>query len=184
MQRVKDQAVRLITAKGYSAASIEAVARKAGVATGYLYRHHPSKLALVQQIYEDLMKRFHDAILLELEKGKLVRQIVSGLVDFLYGLVKEKPEFFDFMFLMLHDHSFQFPRKRLEVIREICPRICKLGHETGEIAKSNDAETVFFTLFSIPLKFFDSRRRKVFVDKKIEDRDVERLKNICLAALA
>lgn len=175
--------MKLITTKGFSAASIESVAKKAGVATGYLYRHHPSKLALVQAIYEEYMKLFHDAILLELDKGKSVKQVVAGLVDFLYGVVKEKPEAFDFMFLMLHDHTFQFPKKRLEVIREICPRICALGHQTGEIAKANDAEVVFYSLFSIPLKFFDSRRRKVFFDKKIEDRDVDRLKGICLSAL-
>ncbi len=183
MDRVKDAAIELITDKGYAATSIEMVALRAEVSTGYLYRHHPSKLSLVQAIYEQQMKALHDCLLGAIEANHKVEDVISALVNFLARLVKEKPRVFDFLFLMLHDHTFQFPSKRVETIIEICKRTYALGKKSGELNEACNAEAIFFTLFSIPFKFFDSRQRKIFLDRPISPKDLENVKRICLTAL-
>jgi AcrR family transcriptional regulator len=42
-ERIVDAALAQLAAGGYASASVVAVARRAGVATGSVYRHFPSK---------------------------------------------------------------------------------------------------------------------------------------------
>jgi AcrR family transcriptional regulator len=50
-ERLLQAAVDLLEAGGYSAASVAAVASRAGVATGSLYRHFPSKASLFVEVF-------------------------------------------------------------------------------------------------------------------------------------
>jgi len=43
MHRIKDAAIELIVKNGYGGASISSIAKKAGVAEGYLYRYYNGK---------------------------------------------------------------------------------------------------------------------------------------------
>jgi AcrR family transcriptional regulator len=64
--QTRDQIVRaaheLIARGGYRAASIAAVARKAGVATGSVYRHFPSKAELFAEVFRTASQREVDAV--------------------------------------------------------------------------------------------------------------------------
>lgn len=53
-QVVKQMALEELAARGYGAFSIEAVARRSGVAKSTIYRHWPGKLALVADALETL----------------------------------------------------------------------------------------------------------------------------------
>jgi AcrR family transcriptional regulator len=56
------EAAKVSFAKSGAAASLEEVARRAGVGIGTLYRHFPTRDALVEQVYRDAQERlFADA---------------------------------------------------------------------------------------------------------------------------
>jgi AcrR family transcriptional regulator len=61
-ERVVTAAHGLIAADGYRAASIAAVAREAGVATGSVYRHFPSKADLFAEVFRRASQREVDAV--------------------------------------------------------------------------------------------------------------------------
>ena len=50
-ERVLDAALAQLAAGGYASASVQAVADRAGIATGSLYRHFPSKAALFAEVF-------------------------------------------------------------------------------------------------------------------------------------
>ena len=50
-ERVLDAALAQLAAGGYSSAGVQAVADRAGIATGSLYRHFPSKAALFAEVF-------------------------------------------------------------------------------------------------------------------------------------
>ncbi|HEU4656398.1 MAG TPA: helix-turn-helix domain-containing protein [Capillimicrobium sp.] len=61
-ERVVVAAHELIAAGGYRAASIAAVAERAGVATGSVYRHFPSKAELFAEVFRRASQREVDAV--------------------------------------------------------------------------------------------------------------------------
>jgi AcrR family transcriptional regulator len=60
--RLLQAAVELLEEGGYAAASVAAIAARAGVATGALYRHFPSKADLFVEIVRDMAERRLDAM--------------------------------------------------------------------------------------------------------------------------
>jgi AcrR family transcriptional regulator len=61
-ERIVDAAHELIAAGGYRAAPIAAVAERAGVATGTVYRHFPSKADLFAEVFRRASQREVDAV--------------------------------------------------------------------------------------------------------------------------
>lgn len=60
--RIVRAAHELIARGGYREASIAAVARRAGVATGSVYRHFPSKVELFAEVFRTASQREVDAV--------------------------------------------------------------------------------------------------------------------------
>jgi AcrR family transcriptional regulator len=61
-ERIVAAATALVARGGYRAASISAVAQRAGVATGSVYRHFPSKADLFAEVFRRASQREVDAV--------------------------------------------------------------------------------------------------------------------------
>ena len=61
-ERIADAAHELIATGGYRAAAVTAVAARAGVATGTVYRHFPSKADLLVEVFRRASQREVDAV--------------------------------------------------------------------------------------------------------------------------
>jgi AcrR family transcriptional regulator len=61
-ERIVRSALDLLAEGGYAAASVQAVARRAGVATGTVYRHFPSKADLVAEVFRRASQREVDTL--------------------------------------------------------------------------------------------------------------------------
>jgi AcrR family transcriptional regulator len=55
--RLVEAALELLEAGGYGAASVQAIADRAGVSAGALYRHFPSKADLFVEVFRDAARR-------------------------------------------------------------------------------------------------------------------------------
>jgi AcrR family transcriptional regulator len=73
------EAGREVFAERGAAATLEEVARRAGVGIGTLYRHFPTREALVETIYEEHIGR----VLAAAERASASNDPWNGLVDFL-----------------------------------------------------------------------------------------------------
>src|SRR5215211_8816920 len=61
-ERIVAAALTQLAEGGYAAASVQAVARRAGVATGTVYRHFPSKADLVAEVFRRASQREVDTL--------------------------------------------------------------------------------------------------------------------------
>jgi len=61
-ERIVAAATRLVAQGGYRAASVSAVAERAGVATGSVYRHFPSKAGLFAEVFRRASQHEVDAV--------------------------------------------------------------------------------------------------------------------------
>jgi AcrR family transcriptional regulator len=70
-ERLLDAARELIGEGGYAAASVAAIAQRAGVATGALYRHFPSKADLFVEVFRAVCDR-------EIEAARAAAEALPG----------------------------------------------------------------------------------------------------------
>src|ERR687895_667034 len=61
-ERIIDAALAQLAEGGYASASVASVARRAGVATGTVYRHFPSKADLFAEVFRRASQREVDVL--------------------------------------------------------------------------------------------------------------------------
>src|SRR4051812_43600114 len=66
---------------GYASATVSAVARRAGVATGSVYRHFPSKTELFAEVFRRAAQREVDAVAAAASAGASLDARVAGAVE-------------------------------------------------------------------------------------------------------
>src|SRR3954451_17166754 len=66
-ERIVGAAVEQLAEGGYASATVSAVARRAGVATGSVYRHFPSKAELFAEVFRRAAQREVDAVTVAME---------------------------------------------------------------------------------------------------------------------
>jgi AcrR family transcriptional regulator len=62
-ERIVSAARKQVAEAGYASASVQAVARRAGVATGSVYRHFPSKAELFAEVFRRASQRELDVVI-------------------------------------------------------------------------------------------------------------------------
>src|ERR671935_544151 len=79
-ERIVDAAREQVAEGGYASASVAAVARKARVATGSVYRHFPSKADLFAEVFRRASQREVDAMARAAEgNGPVPQRLAAGV---------------------------------------------------------------------------------------------------------
>jgi len=81
-ERLVQAARALLEEGGYEAASVQAIADRAGVASGALYRHFASKAELVVEVFRDAAKRDLVAMRAAASSGACVERIEAAVATF------------------------------------------------------------------------------------------------------
>jgi AcrR family transcriptional regulator len=77
--RLVDAGRSLLEEGGYAAASVQAIADRAGVAAGALYRHFPSKAELFVEVFRDAAKRDMTAIDAAAASGGCIERLEAAV---------------------------------------------------------------------------------------------------------
>ena len=80
-ERIVDAALAQLAEGGYASASVVAVARRAGVATGSVYRHFPSKGDLFAEVFRRASQREVDALRSMTDRGEPVTHRLAAWVE-------------------------------------------------------------------------------------------------------
>ncbi len=81
-ERIVDAALDQLAEGGYSSASVQAVARRAGVATGSVYRHFPSKGDLFAEVFRRASQRELDVVSeLAADDGRPVHDHIAAAAE-------------------------------------------------------------------------------------------------------
>lgn len=80
-----------LATRGIEAASMRAIAKKAGITAGTIYYHCGSKLGLIFDVYERAIARIHSAMEASIAGHHELQAIVDDFVARLFGLFVESP---------------------------------------------------------------------------------------------
>ncbi|EFH09126.1 transcriptional regulator, TetR family [Pseudoroseomonas cervicalis ATCC 49957] len=140
-------AARALLAEQALAGSLEAVARRAGVGIGTLYRHFPTREALVEGLYRDELEVMLEtgarlsaslppdqALAQFLERSLDYMATKRGLGDSLRQVMQAQPE-------LMHAAKASFP--------DIIARMVEQGVAAGLLRPDAEAEDIMQTLFGL-----------------------------------
>jgi AcrR family transcriptional regulator len=80
-ERIVDAALDQLAEGGYASASVAAVARRSGVATGTVYRHFPSKQDLFAEVFRRAAQREVDALRATTGRGESAAARLAAWVE-------------------------------------------------------------------------------------------------------
>ncbi len=183
LEIVKLVALKTIVEKGYHGATISTIAKKAGVSDGYLYRHYQNKNELVKSLFVESMEHFHNLFFKLIENEKNIADILAKSIQFLAATTSETPEITAFIFIMDHDHNFDFPEVVKEDFAKIGQKLWAKGIQTREINNKRSIEDVLTISFGIPVKMLEMRRKGIMSSKPLSSYDIKNMVDMCLNAL-
>lgn len=180
---VRKAAVKVIVERGYYGATIAQISKEAAVSDGYLYRHYSSKAELVRELFVESMGYFHSVILEAIDREKTLNAVLYVTFRFLSQTLKDDPDTMAFIFIMDHDHSFEFPDEIRQGFIEIGERLKQLGLESGDISQKLNEEDILAIVFGLPIKYMEMRRKSIITNKQFSDDDINTIVGICRNAL-
>ena len=183
LESVQCAAINVIVEKGYYGATISQIAKEANVSDGYLYRHYANKAELVKALFVENMNLYHNLIFESINENEKISGVLYNSFKFLVDTISESPEVIAFIFIMDHDHSFDFPAEVKKDFEKIGQLIWAKGIQTGEINNKRTIEEVLAIIFGLPIKMLEMRRKNIISNKVLVEKDIKSLVEICLNAL-
>ncbi len=180
LENIKTATVSLIVEKGYGGASISAIAAKAGVADGYLYRHYQSKSELVRDLFNESLAMFFNYLQEELEKETTFSEFVAnyhlGLVD----IINNNPDNAKFLIQLINDFTFEIDDDSKKMVIDLCRLVLERGQQNHEISMSCSLIDIYTIVVIIPLQTFSLYLKGFFGTFRLDEKSATMVTKTCL----
>ncbi|MCW2945915.1 MAG: ArcR family transcriptional regulator [Actinoallomurus sp.] len=90
-ERVLAAALAIVAEHGYAGCSVAGVARRAGMATGSVYRHFPSKADLVAEVFRTASQREVDAVARAASLERTAAEGIAAVIETFTGRALRAP---------------------------------------------------------------------------------------------
>jgi AcrR family transcriptional regulator len=183
IERIKDATIQMIVGKGYGGASISEIAKTAGVAEGYLYRHYSSKTDLVQDLLYDsinsLINRFEELT----NQPYTVADVFEKLIRTLFLMAKNDVDRIKFLCILMNDYNFKVIDPQKERIKMLLTRMIEQGHASGEIRKDINEEDIYLLSISYPIQFINLRLKGFVNTKELGEEEILKVLSVCMNSI-
>lgn len=173
IERLKQSTMKLVVEKGFGGASAILIAKDAGVASGYFYRHYKGKKemvnSLLHDVYQEMFTKFTELSL----QGLAFTDITENMIRSFIGLANANPIKIKFLYVLTHDYSFVVDPSIKENIFRLLIQLKELGHKTGELDKEINEDDLYQILImnvlqTINLTFRKQKRKNLFKPQDTE----------------
>jgi AcrR family transcriptional regulator len=137
--------------------SLEDIARQAGVGIGTLYRHFPTREALVEAVYHDQEDRLRTGAL-ELLAAHPPAEALRLWMDLFADWAVTKHDMIDTLRVIISSGRLEFAQMRAELVA-VVRLFLDAGIIEGDIRPDADAETIAATLAGIVTVAGESEQR-------------------------
>ncbi|QEK11278.1 TetR/AcrR family transcriptional regulator [Crassaminicella thermophila] len=184
IEKVKKAAIEMTIEYGYRGASIASIAKRAGVSTGYLYRHYRSKEELVEELVDTYLKELKENFIKNFSQDKGLYEMIIDIVFNLFQLAKKDILGAKFIIALVFDISFDKESKKKSCEQlEIAQRIRNLGLKTKELNPKTTVEEVSVVIFTIPFMYLAEIIKKDNYEELLNEKFVRRVAEMCINAL-
>ncbi len=181
LDSIKKATISLIVEKGYGGSSISAIAAKAGVADGYLYRHYQSKSELVRDLFNESAKVFTDILRRELDAYASFKEFVTRYNQDLVSIINEMPDNAKFFIQLVNDFTFDINGSAVkEDILALCERLLTMSSANNELPENCSLVDIYTIVIIIPLQVFSLYLKGFFGDVELNSENAVSVTETCL----
>lgn len=185
LDRIRACTMDLIVRNGFAGITIAAVAEKAGVSVGYLYRHYAGKDELVTDLVVQNFETLRQTVTGMLAQSESVAAVVRYYLTQLFILAEQEPVKARFISVLFRDVRFrEIARgKRLLNIPEVAASLLAKGRATGEIREDVTVPEVMLFLLNLPLDYIFVNLEEAQPSPAFTEAHIHRLTAMCLKGL-
>jgi len=183
IQRIREATIALVVQNGYGGAAISSIARRAGVAEGYLYRFYTSKQALVTELLYTKVARIIEKLEFLLNSCLSIKEVIKELINELFKMASESAEEIKFIHVLMHDYNFQVSLLQRQHIKSLCERVIRIGVQNGEVSPYISAEEAYGIVVIYPIEFINLRMKGFFGNTTWTVEDQKRVAEFSINAL-
>ena len=186
IENLKEAAVETIVKYGYRGTSIAAIAKKANVSAGYLYRYYRTK----EELIADIMSTQVDAVKAQIKNGlknsDTIEELFYNSVISMFRLVKSEPSHAQAManLVLAADIDHIIPDVA-EIGEDMFQAILEFGLKTNEFNESITMEDVMLVFSAIPFGYINMSFKKSNdqLTSVFSEEQARKLVRLCLNAL-
>jgi AcrR family transcriptional regulator len=179
IERIKEAAVQMIVSNGLGDASISRIAKKAGVAEGYLYRFYKGKSELIDDLLYSNVNELADNLEVLLADQHTVGEIFEHLIRSFFSLAINQPERIKFLYVLMNDYNFNIQEKQRARIFNLCKSVKEKGHLSNELKAEADEEDIYLIAVSYPIQFINHRLKSFFYRSELGEAEIQKVLNTC-----
>ena len=183
IEQVEQAAIELVVQHGYGGASVSIIAKQAKVSKGYLYRFYKNKQNLVQALLTKHINVIVERIEECLRQSMEVETVISDMIAHIFKIAETHPNHIKFIYVLLHDYSFQLEINQKLKIRALAKEFYTLGVKQKRINEAVTEEEIFTVSIIYPIEFINLRFKKFFSHSVWDQQDIERVTTFCINAL-
>ena len=183
IQRIREATIALVVQNGYGGASISSIARRAGVAEGYLYRFYKGKQELVTELLYTKIAQIIEKLEFLLTSCTRITEVISQLIGDLFNTATESPEEIKFIHVLMHDYNFQVSDEQRQHIKSLCERVISIGIENSEVSRNISPEEAYGIVVIYPIEFINLRMKGFFGSTSWSGEDQKRVAEFSINAL-
>jgi len=183
IQRIREATIALVVQNGYGGAAISSIARRAGVAEGYLYRFYKGKQELVTELLYTKVAQIIEKLEFLLTSCTRITQVIKQLIGDLFKTASESPEEIKFIHVLMHDYNFQVSDEQRLHIKSLCERVIRIGIDNGEVSRNISPEEAFGIVVIYPIEFINLRMKGFFGSTSWTSEDQIRVAEFSINAL-
>jgi TetR/AcrR family transcriptional regulator, repressor of fatR-cypB operon len=183
IQRIREATIELVVQNGYGGAAISSIARRAGVAEGYLYRFYKSKQELVTELLYTKVAQIIEKLEFLLNSCTSIKEVIYQLIGELFKMASDSPEEIKFIHVLMHDYNFQVSDEQRQHIKSLCERVIIIGIKNGELNKNISPEEAYGIVIIYPIEFINLRMKGFFGSTSWTSEDQKRVAEFSINAL-
>ena len=183
IERIREATIEFVVQNGYGGAAISSIARRAGVAEGYLYRFHRSKHELVTDLLYSKVAQIIEKLEILLNTCPGMKEVIFGLIGEFFKMATDTPEQIKFIHVLMHDYDFQISDDQRQQIKNLCEKVVQAGIANGEINKAITAEEAYGMVVIYPLEIINLRMKGFFGNSTWTTEDQNRIAEFSINAL-
>lgn len=140
-------ATHLIAKQGYAATTVRDIADEAGILSGSLYHHFPSKEAILQEILRSFLTGLRERFSAIVDEGLSPRETVDRLIAHVFHTIETQPDqvglFQNELSFLGGQPGFEFIREERDVIEGLWIGQFREGQKVGDFRATVDPDIAY-----------------------------------------
>lgn len=166
IERIRDAAIKIISEQGIPNCSVAAIAKRAGVSVGYLYRHYSGKEELINDMLELYFNIINEKISSLIAEKHGVEEIVEGVILHILQISRENEARIKFLIMLLNDFSVTIRPALTARVDALAEELMIMIRNSPGIRSDLLPDDLYHAMIGLPMQYLALRYNRIISCKE------------------